>query len=125
MKTETLAGAAFTIYTPEEVHEKIGSHEIVVIDVRTAAEYAFEHLSQALLFPMSIFDPANLPGQEGKPIVLHCGSGKRSHAMAELCAKSGFRRIAHMDGGFGAWKAAKLPYKAIDPHTGSLVLRNG
>jgi len=30
-----------------------------------------------------------------------------------------------MDGGFGAWKEAGLPYKGIDPHTGDLVLKNG
>ncbi len=125
MKTENLAGAEFITYTPAEVHERLKTCEIVVIDVRTAAEYAFEHLAEALLYPMSIFDPAHLPAQEGRPIVLHCGSGVRSRAMAERCAGAGIGRIAHMEGGFTAWKAAGLPYKGIDPHTGSLVQKNG
>ncbi len=124
MKMEKLGDTEFTIFSPAEVLEKVTNHEIVLIDVRTAAEYAFEHIAAALLFPMSIFDPANLPCQDSKPIVFHCGSGMRSAAIAKQCASAGIGKVAHMDGGFGAWKEAKLPYKGIDPHTGSLVLKN-
>jgi rhodanese-related sulfurtransferase len=70
---------------------------------------------------MSRFDPEKLPTQESKRIVFHCGSGMRSHKVAEKAAAAGLSRVAHMKGGFGAWKEAGLPYLAIDPATGSLV----
>ncbi len=124
METEMLNGVELKTLTPEEVKDKFERNEIVLIDVRTPNEYAFEHIGGALLFPMSTFDPAKLPVQEGKPIVFHCGSGKRSHAIADHCAKAGITPLAHMAGGFGAWKSANLPYRAIDPHTGDLIAKN-
>jgi len=119
--TEDLNGVTLDIYTPEEVKDMFDRNEIVVIDVRTPNEYAFEHIPGAMLFPMSNFDAAKLPSQDGKRIVFHCGSGMRSHKTAEKAAAAGLSRVAHMDGGFGAWKKAGLPYLAIDPASGSVV----
>jgi rhodanese-related sulfurtransferase len=119
--TEELKGVTLDVYTPEEVKELFDRNEIVVIDVRTPSEYAFEHIGGAMLFPLSSFDAAKLPTQDGKRIVFHCGSGIRSHTVAERAAASGFSRVAHMQGGLGAWKNAGLPYLAIDPATGSMI----
>jgi len=82
--------------TPEEIKDKFDRNEIVLIDVRTPNEYAFEHIGGALLFLMSTFDPAKLPVQEGKPIVFHCESGKRSHAISNHCAKAGITPLAQL-----------------------------
>ncbi len=119
--TEDLNGVTLDIYTPQEVKEMFDRDEIVVIDVRTPSEFAFEQIRGAMLFPLSSFEPSKLPSQEGKRIVLHCGSGIRSHKTAELAAAGGLSRIAHMEGGFNAWKKAGLPYLGTDPATGSLV----
>jgi len=119
--TEDLNGVTLDIYTPLEVKEMFDRNEIVVIDVRTPSEFAFEQIPGALLFPLSSFDAAKLPSQEGKPIVFHCGSGIRSHKTAEKAAAAGIPRIAHMEGGLNAWKKAGLPYLAIDPASGSVV----
>ncbi len=118
-KTEDLSGCTLDVFTPQEVKQMFDRNEIAVIDVRTPAEYSFEHIPGALLFPMSSFDAEKLPSQEGKRFVFHCGSGARSRKIAERCALGGMARIAHMEGGFGAWKAAGLPYLTIDPATGS------
>lgn len=119
--TEDLGGCTLDVLSPEEVKAKMENQEIVLIDVRTPAEYAFEHIHGAMLFPMSSFDAKNLPGQVDKRLVFHCGSGIRSKKIAERCAAAGFDRIAHMEGGFGAWKNAGLPYLAIDPASGSVT----
>ncbi len=79
----------------------------MLIDVRTPQEYMFEHIEGALLMPMAFFDAKKLPGQSDKRIVLHCGSGVRSEKMAKTAIEAGFDRIAHLDGGFGAWKAGE------------------
>lgn len=122
-KTEQIAGATLEVLTPQEVREKFDRNEIVIIDVRTPAEFAFEHIRGAMLLPMSSFDAEKLPGQSDKAIVFHCGSGIRSKRVAELCAAAGITKLAHMEGGFGAWKSAGMPYLAVDPATGSTVAK--
>jgi len=119
--TENLNGVSLDLYAPKEVKELFDRNEIVLIDVRTPNEYAFERIPGAMLFPMSNFDAAKLPPQDGKRIVFHCGSGVRSRKIAEKAAAAGLTRVAHMEGGFGAWKKAGLPYLAIDPATGAEV----
>jgi rhodanese-related sulfurtransferase len=119
MKTEQVGDATFETWTPEEVFEACRKGEIVVIDVRTPQEYMFEHVEGALLMPMPFFKPEMLPGQTEKRIVLHCGSGVRSEKMARLAMERGLNRIAHMEGGFGAWKEKKLPYIGTDMASGA------
>jgi rhodanese-related sulfurtransferase len=120
-KVEQIGEATFENLTPDEVRARLDQNEIVLIDVRTPQEYAFEHIPGAMLFPMATFDAHKLPQQDDKPIVFHCGSGKRSTQVAKQCAEVGIRRLAHMEGGFGAWKKAEHPYISIDPATGSYV----
>jgi rhodanese-related sulfurtransferase len=119
MKTEQVGDATFETWTPEEVFDACRKGEIVVIDVRTPQEYMFEHVEGALLMPMPFFKPEMLPGQTEKRIVLHCGSGVRSEKMARLAMERGLHRIAHMEGGFGAWKEKKLPYIGTDMASGA------
>ncbi|MEZ5649711.1 MAG: rhodanese-like domain-containing protein [Burkholderiaceae bacterium] len=122
-KTERLHDASLDVYTAAEVKQMLDANEIVLIDVRTPAEFMFEHVPGALLYPMSGFDAAKLPTQEGKRIVFHCGSGLRSRRIAERCHAAGVAPLAHMEGGFAAWKQAGFKYYAIDPATGSVTLR--
>jgi rhodanese-related sulfurtransferase len=119
MKTETKGGAVFEEWTPAELQAAFERDEVVIIDVRTPQEYAFEHIEGALLAPMATFKPRNLPTQDGKRLVFHCGSGVRSRRVSEACLEAGFERIVHLAGGFTAWKGAKLPYVAINPATGA------
>ncbi len=120
-KTENVNGGTLDIFTPQEVKEMFDRNQIVVIDVRTPVEYAFEHIPGAMLFPLSSFDPTKLPEEGSKRLVFHCGSGKRSRKVVERCVAAGMRRLAHMEGGFSAWQSAGLPYLVIDPATGSTV----
>lgn len=106
------------VMTPEETHDLMQKGEVVLIDVRTPAEYAFEHIRGAILAPLSDFDPAYLPTQDGKRIILHCGSGVRSRIAAIHMLDAGIKPVAHMDGGMLAWKRARLPFIATDPMTG-------
>lgn len=122
-KQEALDGGVLISLTPQEVKMRFDSNEIIVVDVRTPVEYAFEHIPGAMLFPLSTFDPAKLPSQHGKAIVFHCGSGLRSTAVARKCIAAGFATVAHMDGGIGAWKKAGLSFVTIDPMTGGAVER--
>ena len=119
MQTETIQLATLETWTVQEVAAAWADNQIVLIDVRTVQEYSFEHVEGALLLPMSFFNAQKLPGQSDKRIVFYCGSGVRSEKVARAAIEGGISQIAHMEGGFGAWKAAKLPYIGTDMATGA------
>lgn len=119
MEIEKLEHGELQNWQPDEVHAAQKDGSIVLIDVRTPQEFAFERIHGALLSPVQEFDPEQLPGQEAKRIVFHCGSGVRSKKMAEVYLKRFGGSIAHMAGGFGAWKKAELPYVGTDMGTGA------
>ena len=106
-------------WTPAQVKKALDNGEIVLIDVRTPQEYMIEHVEGSLLMPMAFFNTSTLPTQDGKRIVLHCGSGIRSGKVSEKLAAAGITPLAHMEGGFGAWKEAGLPYIGTDMATGA------
>jgi rhodanese-related sulfurtransferase len=106
--------------TPHEIHEALKAGRIVLVDVREPAEYAAERIHGALLFPLSTFDAKMLPQDAAKPLVFHCGSGKRSATAFEHCRHADVAVLAHMGGGIGAWKAAGLPTVSIDPASGAV-----
>ncbi|WP_294624390.1 rhodanese-like domain-containing protein [uncultured Roseovarius sp.] len=119
MQSETIGDGTFETWTVEEAAEAWAKNEIVLIDVRTPQEYMFEHIEGALLLPMPFFNAEKLPGQSDKRIVFHCGSGVRSEKIARAAIDAGVTRIAHMEGGFGAWKKAKKPYIGTNMATGA------
>ncbi|WP_339949786.1 rhodanese-like domain-containing protein [uncultured Albimonas sp.] len=119
MREETTPRGVLEHWTPEEVAVAMSAGEIVLVDVRTPQEYMFEHIEGALLMPMAFFTPAGLPVDGSKRVVLHCGSGIRSARMATALFEAGAQRVAHMEGGFGAWKSAKLPFIGTDMATGA------
>jgi len=119
MQSETIGDATFETWSVEEVAEAWAKNDIVLIDVRTPQEYMFEHIEGALLLPMPFFSAEKLPGQSDKRIVFHCGSGVRSEKIARAAIDAGISQIAHMEGGFGAWKAAKKPYIGTNMATGA------
>jgi rhodanese-related sulfurtransferase len=119
MKTETIGDAIFETWSAAELAAAFDRNEVVVIDVRTPQEYMFEHIEGALLMPLAFFNAKKLPGQSDKRIVFHCGSGVRSERVARAAIEAGFTQIAHLEGGFGAWKAAKLPYIGTNMATGA------
>ena len=108
--------------TPTEVHDALHRHRIVLIDVREPQEYVTERIHGALLLPLSSFDPHALPVGE-RPVVLHCGSGKRSAMAVAKCIEAGVPVTAHMKGGIMAWKHAHHPTITLDPNTGAVVDR--
>jgi rhodanese-related sulfurtransferase len=91
------------------VHDWMAAGEALLIDVREPAEHAGEHIPGAQLIPLSGFDPARVPQERGKKVILHCLSGNRSNQAAQKLAASGRAEIWQLQGGIEAWKAAGYP----------------
>jgi rhodanese-related sulfurtransferase len=112
----------FEELSPEAAMQKFTANQIVMIDVRNPVEFALERIKGALNAPLNTLDPAKLPVQDGKPIVLICGSGVRSGKAAKMCLEAGLGNIMHVIGGMNAWKMAKLETAAINPMTGNMTV---
>ncbi len=120
MKTEATGHGTLETWSVEEVARALAADEIALIDVRTPPEYMLEQIEGALLAPMATIVPERLPLGGEKPVILYCGGDKRSGAVARRILEAGVTdRIAHLEGGFSAWKAAGKPYRGTDTATGA------
>lgn len=79
---------------------------VVILDVRTAEEFASGHLAQAKLLPFDAIDAssaAKAVATKKTPVVVYCRSGRRSAVAAQTLKALGYTNIVD----FGAvtnWK---------------------
>jgi rhodanese-related sulfurtransferase len=97
--------------TPQEVAQGLHDGRLVLVDVREPNETAVERFPQAVLVPLSSFDPAAIPDPAGRDVVFACRSGRRSVTASLAAQELGFPYGSHLAGGILAWKAAGLPTK--------------
>lgn len=92
--------------TPQQAYEKMQSGEkLVILDVRTAEEYAAAHIPGAILLPNEEIivgtRPAQLPILDTETLI-YCRSGNRSAQAAEKLGKMGYTNVYDF-GGIGDW----------------------
>jgi rhodanese-related sulfurtransferase len=95
--------------TPQEVSKGIAEGRYLLVDVREPNEVAAEAYPDAVVVPLSTFDPKLIPDPAGKEIVFACRSGKRSVTASQAAQASGLAYNKHLAGGILGWKAAGLP----------------
>lgn len=112
------ANAKITTLSLEEAQAKRGQPGVRFVDIRDVRELQREgqipgavHAPRGMLeFWVDPESPYHKPelGQEHE-LVLYCQSGWRSALATAALVDMGVEHIAHIEGGFGAWKAAGLP----------------
>jgi rhodanese-related sulfurtransferase len=95
--------------TPDEVSKGIAAGRYLLVDVREPNEVAVEAYPDAVVVPLSGFDPQDIPVPGGKQVVFACRSGKRSVTASLAAQADGLAYDKHLAGGMLAWKAAGLP----------------
>ena len=95
--------------TPLEVAQGLQDGRFIVVDVREPNETAVERFPEAVLVPLSSFDPAAIPDPAGRDVVFACRSGRRSVTASLAAQEQGFPYGSHLAGGILARKAAGLP----------------
>ncbi len=85
--------------------------KIVVLDVRTASEFADGHLAQAKNVDFNDKTFAEQVGKldKTKPYLVHCAAGGRSGKSLEIFKQLGFKKIIHLDDGYRGWTKAGNP----------------
>jgi rhodanese-related sulfurtransferase len=95
----------------KEFAELISDSSVIILDVRTADEYAEGHIRGAILIDQNKSDfvelvKAKLPTE--KIIAVYCRSGRRSANAASLLAKEGYK-LVNLKGGILAWIKENQP----------------
>ena len=106
--------AEVTFISPTELSALMAQGKVVLIDVRTPAEFAEARLAGSLNAPLQTFDPASIPmearmAQDGRETILYCRSSARSAQAATQLAAHVNGKIRHLEGGIIAWQQAGLP----------------
>jgi rhodanese-related sulfurtransferase len=94
----------------DKLNEQLVDAAPVLVDIRTAEEFATGYIKGAINVPMQeIFASLDkLPAKEDK-IVIYCASGHRGSIAAMGLRLMGYTNVLNLAGGFNAWKAAELP----------------
>ena len=95
--------------TPQEVSQGLAEGRMLLVDVREPNEVAAERYPEAVVVPLSSFDPAQIPDPQGREVVFACRSGRRSVTASQAAQAAGLAYDAHLAGGILGWKAAGLP----------------
>ncbi len=117
------ADSAVETLDPTAVKALIGRDDTVLVDLRDPRELEREgrmpgafHCPRGMLeFWIDPESPYAKPiFQEDKKFVFFCAGGWRSALAAKTAQDMGLKPVAHMRGGFGAWKKAELPVEPGD-----------
>jgi len=98
--------------SPDELRAQLdrGSPPVVV-DVRTADEYAAGHVPGALNVPFWRVLAIGLPASVGRAdkVVLYCGKGPRAQMAMLGLRLRGFSNVCEIDGHWAAWQERQFP----------------
>jgi rhodanese-related sulfurtransferase len=108
---ETRVGGQVQDLTAQDVAKGIAEGRYLLVDVRELNEVAAEAYPDAVVVPLSSFDPKKIPDPAGKQVVFACRSGKRSVTASQAAQAAGLPYDKHLAGGIIGWKAAGLPTK--------------
>ena len=94
-----------------EATQLINRSDALIVDLRSAEDYAKGHILGAKNFPLADLErrAGELDKQKAKPLILHCGDGNRAGGAVAVLRKKGFDSVHNLAGGYTAWQQAGLP----------------
>ena len=122
------ATARITTYTVADVVTRLsaGDARVQLVDIRDPRELEREgavpgsiHAPRGMLeFWVDPASPYFKPvfADEGKEFILFCGAGWRSALATQTLQHMGMTNVAHIDGGFTAWKQQGAPLQTLAEH---------
>ena len=104
-------GAGGPSVTTLEATQLINRSDALVVDLRSAEDYAKGHILGARNIPLADLErrAAELDKHKAKPLILHCGDGNRTGGGVAVLRRKGFDSVHNLAGGYGAWQQAGLP----------------
>lgn len=90
----------------EDAKKLIGEKkDLLILDVRTKAEYDAGHIPGAKLIPTNELAArvGELSAYKATPLLVYCLSGGRSPGAVSFLSQNGFAEIYHMNRGISSW----------------------
>lgn len=100
------------VISPSMAIRLMNKHDdVLILDVRTVADYKSGHIKGAKNTPLSEFASSveKYADFKDKPILVYCNSGSTITRAIKLLKKAGYTRVNSLEGGISAWKEASLP----------------
>ncbi|UFT98394.1 sulfurtransferase TusA family protein [Radiobacillus kanasensis] len=92
------------VATNEELLKKMeGGENITILDVRETAEYAFEHIAEAICIPFEELEDRLSELDKERSIYVVCRTGNRSDLAAQQLEKQGFLNVVNVVPGMSGW----------------------
>jgi Rhodanese-related sulfurtransferase len=98
----------FTTLNANDFENAIADDQTIILDVRTADEYAGGHIPNAINIDVNragFLYEADEKLPKDKTIAVYCHGGVRSRKAASLLSDNGYT-ILNLDGGFKEWQSA-------------------
>ncbi|WML47144.1 sulfurtransferase TusA family protein [Neobacillus sp. PS3-34] len=88
----------------EDLMNKInGQENILILDVRESAEYAFNHIPGAKSIPLGDLDERMTELEKNETIYVVCRTGNRSDLAAQKLSSNGFENVINVMPGMSNW----------------------
>ena len=96
---------------PEQAQKLIADKKVVVLDVRTPAEFAAGHIAGATNIDFRDKDFAAKVAKldKSQAYLVHCAAGQRSAKACSAMQQLDFATLYDLKGGLSAWQDAGLP----------------
>lgn len=92
------------IINNKDIEKKLeGNENIVIIDVREAAEYAFNHVPNAISIPLGELEERLTTLNKEDEIFVVCRTGSRSDLAAQKLTEKGFTNVFNVVPGMSEW----------------------
>ena len=113
-----------TVSAADAIKAAASGHDVIIVDIRDPREIerdgripgAFSCTRGMLEFWIDPESPYAKPVfQEDKKFIFHCAGGMRSALAAKTAKDMGLKPVAHMAGGFAAWRDAGGPVEKWEP----------
>ena len=115
-------GRLYHDVSAEEAHQEIvqkpenGSPRLLIVDVRTAKEYAAQHLPEAKLIPMEELEfrhETEIPRTMEK-VFVYCAGGDRSRLACDYLSRLGYMNLYNIKDGIQGWNGPTTGEKPLD-----------
>jgi len=110
MKMGSGEDAVYGDVSVEEAKDLIDSKpDLVILDVRTEAEFNDGHIESATNIPVDDLSSRLSELSKNNELLVYCRTGNRSTTAVGILEDNGYTRLFHMDGGITEWTREGYP----------------
>lgn len=92
------------VVTNEVLDQKLKeTNDLVIVDVRESAEYAFDHIPNAISIPLGELESRLNELDKDNAIYVVCRTGNRSDFASQKLAENGFTNVMNVVPGMSQW----------------------